>query len=166
MPNSDSNPFPTALVVVLLVLIAAIGLGGLAMAGAMHDGPRHSDAVDNGTWHGGMMDGMDAGNWAWMIVPVAFGVLLIIVLLWVVRPSQAPAQQAPVCQPPSPHVPVQQPLPPQPYPMQPPARPPAPQQPPRKDVAIDILEERLARGEISEKDYLSTLEALWKGRSG
>jgi uncharacterized membrane protein len=31
---------------------------------------------------------------------------------------------------------------------------------------MDILEERLAKGELSEEDYLSTLETLKKGRSG
>jgi len=166
MSNNDSNRFPTVLVVVFLVLLAAIALGGLAMAGAMHDGDWHMDRADNGTWHGGMMDGSGEGNWAWMVVPVAFGLLIIIVLLWVLRPSEAPVKRMPAYQPPEQYVPAQQPIPPQPYPMQPPPRPPAPQQPPRKDAATDILEERLAKGEISEKDYLSTLETLKKGRSG
>jgi len=157
MTSNDRNPFPTAIIVVFLVLIAALVLGGLAMAGMMGDGQWHRDAADNGTWrHGGMMGGNGEGGWAWMLVPVAFGVLIIIILLWVLRPSMEPVQQ----------VPVQQPIAPQPYPMQPPARPPAPQQPPRKDAAMDILEERLAKGEISEEDYLSTLETLKKGRSG
>ena len=157
MPNKESNSFPTAIIVVFLVLIAALVLGGLAMAGMMGDGQWHRDAVDNGTGrHGGMMGGNGEGSGAWMIVPVAFGVLIIIILIWVLRPSMEPVQQ----------MPVQQPIPPQPYPMQPPARLPAPQQPPRKDAAMDILEERLAKGEITEKDYLSTLETLRKGRSG
>jgi len=166
MTNTDSDPFPTTIIVVLLVLIAAIALGGLAMASAMHDGDWHMDRADNSTWRGGMMDGSGEGNWAWMVVPVAFGLLIIIILLWVLRPSREPSQQMPAYLQPVQQAPVQQPIAPQPYPMQPPPRPPAPQQPPRKDVAMDILEERLAKGEMSEKDYLSTLETLKKGRSG
>ena len=166
MSNTDDNPFPTVLVMVLLVILAAIGLGGLAMAGAMRDGPRHTDAVDNGTWHDGMMDGRHHEDSGWVIVPVAIGLLVIVGLLWALWPSKGPVQQMPPYRPPAPHAPVQQPIAPQPYPMQSPPRPPAPQQPPRKDAAVDILEERLAKGEISEKDYLSTLETLKKGRSG
>ena len=166
MPNYDSDSLPKVAIVLLLVLLVAVLLGGLAMAGMM-GGTWHRDAVDNGTWHDGMMDDRHGGGLGWALLPIGLGVLVIIALWWLFRPAPAFTPQAQPYQPPVQHVPAQQPIAPQPYPMQPPARPPAPQQlPPQMDVARDILEERLARGEISEKDYLSTLETLKKGRSG
>ncbi len=156
MTDRESDAFPTVAVVLLLVLLAAVLLGGLAMVGMMGSSWHH-DTADNDTWHDGMMGGHHDMGAGWALVAIVLGVIFVIAVLWLLGPGR---ESRPRTQP------YQQPIAPQPYPVQPPPRPPAPQQPPRKDAAVEILEERLARGEISEKEYLGTLETLKKGRAG
>ena len=139
MQAEDRTVIFTALVGAVLVVVVVALLGGLAMGGMM-----------DGDWgRGGMMGGWGGAGWLMMLVPVIIVVVLVLVLLGAVRPVPEPYRQA---------------IPPLPYPMQPPVPLASPQQAPSRDAAVVVLEERLARGEISEKDYLSVMETLRRGR--
>jgi uncharacterized membrane protein len=135
----DRDELSTALIAVGLVIVAVVVVGGLAMTGMMGFG-----MMGRGPGLGGLL----------LLVPVVIVVLLLVVLLGTARARPAQYQMAPY---------------PQPYPMQPPVSPTAPQQAPTRQVpprdpAVETLEDRLARGEISEAQYLSAIEALRKGR--
>jgi len=88
----------------------------------------------------GMMGGGSWGGWLLFLVPVGLLVLLVLLLPGVVsRRASNPAQTP------------QQPFVPQIPPMGPQSQ---------SDPAIHMLEHRLARGEISQDEFMSTLETL------